>query len=112
MARTEKGVPPDSRPVVIRKTTEGSNCNGTDESQGERNEGRERRGASGIPSLSSQQHLLVSTYNLLKRRIQALREKRTKKEEKERYEKLAEKMHHKRVERLKRKEKRNKLLNS
>jgi len=32
--------------------------------------------------------------------------------EKERYEKMAEKMHKKRVERLKRKEKRNKLLNS
>lgn len=48
----------------------------------------------------------------LQRRILAIREKRTKKEEAERYEKLAEKMHHKRVERLKRKEKRNKMLNS
>ncbi|KAM0256659.1 hypothetical protein ACHAQJ_004813 [Trichoderma viride] len=47
-----------------------------------------------------------------KQRIQAIKDKRAKKEERERYEKLAEKMHHKRVERLKRKEKRNKLLNS
>lgn len=54
-------------------------------------------------------HLL--THNP-QRRIQAIRDKRAKKEERERYEKLAEKMHRKRVERLKRKEKRNKLLNS
>jgi rRNA-processing protein CGR1 len=46
------------------------------------------------------------------RRIQALKEKRAAKEEKERYEQLAAKMHKKRLERLKRKEKRNKLLNS
>ncbi|KAK4111966.1 hypothetical protein N656DRAFT_798832 [Canariomyces notabilis] len=46
------------------------------------------------------------------RRIQALKEKREAKAEKERYEQLALKMHKKRVERLKRKEKRNKLLNS
>jgi len=45
-------------------------------------------------------------------RLQALKERRIAKEEKERYEKLAETMHKKRVERLKRKEKRNKLLNS
>ncbi|KAF7564040.1 hypothetical protein G7046_g22 [Stylonectria norvegica] len=47
-----------------------------------------------------------------KRRVQAIKDKRAKKEEKERFEKLAEKMHHKRVERLRRKEKRNKLLHS
>jgi len=44
--------------------------------------------------------------------IQRIKERRAAKEEKERYDKMAEKMHHKRVERLKRKEKRNKLLNS
>ena len=48
----------------------------------------------------------------LQRRIQALKEKRAAKEEKERYEALAAKMHKKRLDRLKRKEKRNKLLNS
>lgn len=48
----------------------------------------------------------------LQRRMQALKEKRTAKEEKERYELLAAKMHKKRLERLKRKEKRNKLLSS
>jgi rRNA-processing protein CGR1 len=44
--------------------------------------------------------------------MQALVEKRTAKAEKERYELLAAKMHKKRLERLKRKEKRNKLINS
>ncbi|KAK6541046.1 hypothetical protein TWF694_008424 [Orbilia ellipsospora] len=43
-------------------------------------------------------------------RIQSIKDKRAAKEEKERYEKLAVKMHAKRVERLKRREKRNKLL--
>ncbi|KAH6853649.1 rRNA-processing protein CGR1 [Chaetomium sp. MPI-CAGE-AT-0009] len=47
-----------------------------------------------------------------KRRTQALVEKRAAKAEKERYELLAAKMHKKRLERLKRKEKRNKLINS
>ncbi|KAI9663603.1 MAG: hypothetical protein M1821_007093 [Bathelium mastoideum] len=46
------------------------------------------------------------------RRIQAIKAKREAKAEKERYEKLAETMHRKRVERLKRREKRNKLLKS
>lgn len=46
------------------------------------------------------------------RRIQAIKDKRAAKEEKARYEKLAETMHRKRVERLKRKEKRNKMLKS
>ena len=46
------------------------------------------------------------------RRIQVIKDKRAAKAEKERYEKMAEKMHAKRVERLKRREKRNKLLKS
>ncbi|KAI9885529.1 MAG: hypothetical protein M1823_002668 [Watsoniomyces obsoletus] len=41
-----------------------------------------------------------------------IKERKAAKEEKERYEKMAEKMHRRRVERLKRKEKRNKLLNA
>lgn len=44
--------------------------------------------------------------------MQAIKDKRAAKTEKERYEKMAEKMHAKRVERLKRREKRNKLLKS
>jgi rRNA-processing protein CGR1 len=44
--------------------------------------------------------------------IQRIKDKRAAKEEKARYEKMAEKMHAKRVERLKRREKRNKLLSS
>ncbi|KAF3919668.1 hypothetical protein ABW20_dc0105554 [Dactylellina cionopaga] len=43
-------------------------------------------------------------------RIKSIKDRRAAKEEKERYEKLAVKMHAKRVERLKRREKRNKLL--
>ncbi|SCW01040.1 LAFE_0D03752g1_1 [Lachancea fermentati] len=43
-------------------------------------------------------------------KIQALKERREKKEEKERYERLAAKMHAKKVERLRRREKRNKAL--
>jgi rRNA-processing protein CGR1 len=48
----------------------------------------------------------------MQRRIQAIKDKRAAKEEKARYEKMAETMHRKRVERLKRKEKRNKMLKS
>ena len=48
----------------------------------------------------------------LQRKIIHIKEKRVAKEEKERYALIAEKVHKKRVERLKRKEKRNKLLNS
>ncbi|GAB0133194.1 hypothetical protein EsDP_00001607 [Epichloe bromicola] len=47
-----------------------------------------------------------------KEQIQRSREARARREERERYEKMAETMHRKRVERLKRKEKRNKLINS
>jgi len=46
------------------------------------------------------------------RHMQAIKDRRALREEKERYEKMAEKMHRKRIERRKRKEKRNKLLNS
>lgn len=46
------------------------------------------------------------------RRIQAIKDKRAAKEERERYEKIAEKMSKKRVERLKRREKRNKMIKS
>ena len=53
---------------------------------------------------------LLLTY--MQRRITALKDKRAAKEEKARYEKLAETMHRKRVERLKRKEKRNKMIKS
>ncbi|RKF81312.1 rRNA-processing protein cgrA [Golovinomyces cichoracearum] len=46
------------------------------------------------------------------RRIEAIKLKRQAKEEKARYEKMAETMHKKRVDRLKRREKRNKMLKS
>lgn len=44
--------------------------------------------------------------------MQRIKDRRAAKEEKARYEKMAEKMHRKRIERLKRKEKRNKVLHS
>ncbi|KAI9647596.1 rRNA-processing protein cgr1 [Ciborinia camelliae] len=44
--------------------------------------------------------------------ITKIKEKRANKEERERYEKMAETMHQKRVDRLKRREKRNKMLKS
>ena len=40
----------------------------------------------------------------VQRRIQAIKDRRAAKEEKERYDKMAEKMHRKRVERLKRRD--------
>ncbi|KAF1959080.1 rRNA-processing protein CGR1 [Byssothecium circinans] len=46
------------------------------------------------------------------RRIDAIRTKHAAKEERERFAKMEEKMHKKRVERLKRREKRNKMLKS
>lgn len=46
------------------------------------------------------------------RRVQAIKDRRKAKEEKERFEKMAEKMHAKVVERRRRREKRNKLLHS
>ena len=49
---------------------------------------------------------------LSQRRIQAIKDKRVAKEERERYEQMAQKMHRRRVERVKRREKRNKMLNS
>jgi len=49
---------------------------------------------------------------MAQRKVQAIKDKRAAKEEKARYEKLAETMHRKRVERLKRKEKRNMMLKS
>ncbi|CZT00462.1 related to rRNA-processing protein cgrA [Rhynchosporium agropyri] len=45
-------------------------------------------------------------------KVQAIKDKRVRKEEKARFEKMAETMHRKRVERLKRREKRNKMLKS
>ncbi|CCC69544.1 hypothetical protein NCAS_0C05540 [Naumovozyma castellii] len=45
-----------------------------------------------------------------KKKIEALKERREKQEEKERYERLAAKMHAKKVERMRKREKRNKAL--
>lgn len=56
--------------------------------------------------------LLRLDANSVQRRIQTLKDKRAAKEEKARYEKMAETMHRKRVDRLKRREKRNKMLKS
>ncbi|TQS39110.1 hypothetical protein Golomagni_00369 [Golovinomyces magnicellulatus] len=55
---------------------------------------------------------LPTTIYLSHRRIEAIKLKREAKEEKARYEKMAETMHKKRIDRLKRREKRNKMLKS
>lgn len=49
---------------------------------------------------------------VIQRRVDAIKTKRAAKEERERYAKMEEKMHKRRVERLKRREKRNKMLKS
>lgn len=54
----------------------------------------------------------LRTSNSVQRRVEAIRTKRAAKEERERFAKMEEKMHKKRVERLKRREKRNKMLAS
>lgn len=54
----------------------------------------------------------MRTSNTLQRRVESIRTKRAAKEERERFAKMEEKMHKKRVERLKRREKRNKMLAS
>lgn len=56
--------------------------------------------------------MVPNNFFLTQAHIQRIKDKRAAKEEKARYEKMAEKMHAKRVERLKRREKRNKLLSS
>ena len=70
------------------------------------------------PSMISVSDCFHACYDLSRadhypqRNIQRIKDRRAAKEEKGRYEKMAEKMHRKRVERLKRREKRNKLLKS
>ena len=49
---------------------------------------------------------------MMQRRIQVINERRESREEKARHEKLAQRMHAKRVDRLKKREKRNKMLKS
>jgi rRNA-processing protein CGR1 len=49
---------------------------------------------------------------VVQRRVDAIKTKRAAKEERERFAKMEEKMHKRRVERLKRREKRNKMLKS
>lgn len=63
----------------------------------------------------TEESLVVQSHGLLttsQAHIQRIKDRRAAKDEKERYEKMAQKMHSKRVERLKRREKRNKLLHS
>lgn len=49
---------------------------------------------------------------MIQARIQTIKDRRQAKEEKLRYEEMAERMHKRRVERVKRREKRNKMLKS
>jgi len=74
----------------------------------------EKEGERQVGALSGRERFFVPKWILTKfqRRIQVIRDKRAAKAEKDRYEKMAEKMHKKRVERLRRREKRNKMLKS
>jgi len=102
-----KGGPDFVRQAHARKESTGSY-----EGQREGDEGRKGSWETGsfgrLLEACNQWLTIIHT----QRRIQAIKDKRAAKEERGRYEKLAEKMHRKRVERLKRREKRNKLLKS
>lgn len=116
MACAEEGLSPDRRSVLLRAKGQRASGDGAGEGQGKGDEAGEGRRASGTLVLCALGRAIRFCSHLAdgyaQRRIQAIKDKRAKKEERERYEKMAEKMHRKRVERLKRKEKRNKLLNS
>ena len=114
MACPKDCLPPDCRPFDVGEASGATNISGRSEGQGEGNEGGERRGTTGTRGLyPNQKELRMLTLPFLaQRRIQAIKDKRAAKEEKARFAILAEKMHAKRLARLKRKEKRNKMLNS
>jgi Cgr1 family len=114
LAHPQESLPAHLRLEVVRKTPARAQRPGGGEGAGEGNERREGGRATGNShlqyiyiSLSLRKRLLIK-----QTRIQAIKDRRAAKEEKERYEKMAEKMHRKRVERKRRREKRNKLLNS
>jgi hypothetical protein len=110
MARTKGRLPAQGRQFYIREAPSRADSYGCGEGEGEGDEGREGGRKTGrFWRIMGTEGQKLTT---LQRRITALKEKRAAKEEKARYEKLAETMHRKRVERLKRKEKRNKMLKS
>ena len=102
------------QPEQLRQASEERAASGGGQEGGARNEGGEGRRATGMTVYSSYCGIVLHPANTecLQRRIQGIKDRRAAKEEKERYAKLAEKMHRKRVERLKRREKRNKMLKS
>lgn len=75
-------------------------------------EKRKRKEAEATAMKNTEKVLKKEKEEQRERWIQGIKDKRAAKEEKARYEKMAEKMHQKRVDRLKRREKRNKLLKS
>lgn len=110
LARQQEGLPSYRRPDIICKARSQRQGNRSHKGTRERNEGRKGSRASG--QLCRKGYVWAGWLTAGQRRITALREKREAKAEKERYEQMAAKMHQKRVDRLKRREKRNKLLKS
>lgn len=117
MARTQEGLPAWLRTDLVRKTGQGQGSASSNEGKREGDQGGAGGGAKGT---TYRQHgiEMKTTFEKLtillgaQAKVARIKERRVAKEEKDRYAKLAEKMHKKRVERLKRKEKRNKLINS
>lgn len=110
MARQQGSIPPTGKPIFVGEAPgreEGSCCSqgkgkGAQGGEGGRETGRQC-------DCSTTRHLWLTTKQ---RRVEAIKTKRAAKEERERFAKMEEKMHKRRVERLKRKEKRNKMLKS
>jgi hypothetical protein len=110
MAWTKDCIPAKSWQFYLWETTSGKKSYGGSKGEGKGDERRERGRETGHFSIKVLDTRIANLW--FQRKIQALKNKRAAKEEKARYEKLAETMHRKRVERLKRKEKRNKMLKS
>ena len=108
LAPAAKALSPRRRPDQLRQAARGPQDGARGQGAGDGNEGGERRQTPGsFLCLHG-----APWSNRTQKWIDGIKARREAKAEKERYAKLAEKMHQKRVERIKRREKRNKLLNS
>ena len=121
LAREQGSFPPARRPDQLCEARREAEAGGRGEEDGEGDEGGEGAGETGMFQPRRSTFQLYEGFMRLRefladrwmqRKIQAIKDKRAAKEEKERYELLAAKMHAKRVERLRRREKRNKMLKS
>lgn len=110
MARQQGSIPPTGKPVILGEAPGGEEGSCCSQGKGEGAQGGEGGRETGRRcNYSTTYHLWLTTQQ---RRVDAIKTKRAAKEERERFAKMEEKMHKRRVERLKRKEKRNKMLKS